>query len=204
VTDVEGAVERLLVEHERAGSPLARYLRSGVADAETKRRLAGLGIEASPELLGWFGRLDGVDQDRHVRDRGGRPGALGLCPGGYPFDLDTAVAMYGRFRDGALALEASASGAMRADDYWRSTWLPIISSEPVWIAVDTTGGASPVWRVDLEPDYLEETAQVCPDLASFLDAATAAFQRGDYRWDEELGRLVMADGTRAPEAPTCG
>jgi hypothetical protein len=189
VPTVEEAFEALLDEHRRIGSPLGQYLRPGRSEAEVRSALRRLELDVPDELVAWFGRQDGIDHERHRRDRaaaGGVGGRLGLYyPNAFPYGLDEAAAQTADLRARRSALVPYVD----PDERWRDDWLAVVMTEPEWVVVEChRGPTAPIWRVSWDVDE-EVSEQVLPGIGAYLEAITSTFRRDRYVWNEEYGLI---------------
>ena len=94
MSELVDALERLMAEHRRVGSPFPDYLLPGLDPATIRAQIATIGLEAPDEAVELFAWHNGVDHDRYISDGAG----IGY---GRLFDdvffgtLDEAIAYYG-------------------------------------------------------------------------------------------------------------
>lgn len=197
LTELRAALDDLVAEHTRAGSPLARHLRPGLAAEVVAARLAAAGLEPASDAIGLYGWADGIDQASWHREA---PGARGLELFPYAFfsDLGTALEDYARMR--AMTEETLAAGAgAPGDDLWRPSWLPIFEEAPGWYGLDCASatGPSPVWIMYWDSTDIDPTRQVFAGLTLMIRALIARFRAGAYSWSEEHRRLLADEAILA-------
>jgi hypothetical protein len=196
--DLERAIDALLIEHDRAGSPLRAFLRPGVEPARLASVLGAAVGTAAPLLASWYGRFDGIDQAAYEATRGKRV-ALGLFPLGFPLTLVDASETFSDLREQAERLGEWTQ--RQSDDYWKRSWWPIITAEPATIAVDAGGSVD---RIEWDPERGPVVDTLCPSLGAFLTAIADGFRSGTYVWSEDAGVLQMSDPAATPAPPSCG
>lgn len=193
------AWDEVLGEHDRVGSPLRRFLRPGGPAREIEAGLLAHGVTPLPSLVWWYQQVPGVDQAAYEAVRGHRV-ALGLFPGGYPLTLDEAADTHVRVREQAERLEQWTERHWRADEYWKTSWWPIMSAEPATIAVDADES---IVRVEWNAERGPVVDVLCPSLVAFFAAIADAFRSETYAWSEDGGLLQMSDPTASPAPPSC-
>jgi hypothetical protein len=195
MTELSQAFDTLLAEHDRVGSPLRRYLRSGHPQVDVQAMLASAGLAIQPELVEWFGLHDGADQVAHDRSRGGRVGLLSLLPADETYSIGGALGA----RDKALELASSS----RFEPRWRPEWLPLIVHGDDFLAFDTRADqAQRVWRLSWDVDEWEAlTRPICTSLASWLRAGNLRFRAGAYAGTRSTADSSGSTGRRRPSGP---
>jgi hypothetical protein len=192
------ALEALLEEHDRVGSPLRDRLVPGTPPDQTEAAIRGLGLTPTPELLDLFAW-------HAVRDMPGEDARITWFWPASPLRLDEAVSSYrqsmqlGGVTPEELIEHLAASGpGSTLTGFWRSDWFPILSGEPEeYAAVCALNGEhlveSRVWRQNWHPHDSFQSAQIAPSLTSFVDRIVELFRAGAYVWDAEQRDIATVD-----------
>src|SRR5262245_50068337 len=94
MSSLTDALDRLLLEHERVGSPVPRFLRSGLPPAIAQARIeAVLGIPPHPDLVELFAWHDGIDDERWAHEGAGT-GFARMFADAHFAPLDDAIGEY--------------------------------------------------------------------------------------------------------------
>ena len=129
MSDVVDRFDALVDGLGRLGSPIGRFLRPGQSATAVESATQSLGLAAPDELVEWFGRHDGPDDDAlQVADAGASP--LELFPGIRPLTLAQAVSHCADMRRSAEDLGDEAAL------FWRSSWFPILYGPGSTFAVE--------------------------------------------------------------------
>lgn len=197
------ALDALVVEHDRIGSPLRSRLGPGVPRAKVEEALLGLGLSAPEELIELFAWHEIRDEpDDRSRIEWFWPAA--------PLTLDESVRTYRqviRVGTGALT-RAEFDELVRTVDprdsftgFWRDDWLPFLYGSPEEYALEcgSSGGEAAVWRVSWHPDTGFPTMQLAPSLTAFVARVVELFRLGGYAWSAEYSSLVTVDEVFARE-----
>lgn len=191
------ALDELVSEHDRVGSPLRSRLGPGRPRPDVETALAGIGLSAPDqvvELCGWREILDDPSDQSRV---------AWFWPAA-PYRLDEAVEVYRRSVEiggvppqEADGLDGQASAASTYTGFWRTDWLPFLYGSPEVYAVECGSEAGSttlaVWRVNWHPDPGFETVQVADDLTSFVARIVELFRIGAYAWNNELQSIEPVD-----------
>jgi hypothetical protein len=183
MTDLVDALEALLAEHRRIGSPLPRYLRPGAPAAEVRRTIeAAVGSDPPDDLVELFAWHDGTDHDAWRRDDVAA-GFARLFGDTYFAPLDDAVASR------AESLEIEATVARHADPgstipIWRTPWFPAFSQGWEDYAVDCgDAGRGRVYAPSWQPPPDVGPGPRFRDLRHLVDSVVRRFRAGAYAWD---------------------
>ncbi len=194
------ALDQLVVEHDRIGSPLRSRLGPGVPRSKVEAALGGLGLSAPGELVELFAWHE-------IRDDPGDRSRIEWFWPAAPLRLDEAVRTYReviQVGEGALT-RAAFDELVRSFDprdsfngFWRDDWFPILYASPEEYAIECgpdAGGAAEaaVWRVTWHPDAGFPTMQLAPSLTAFVTRVVELFRLGGYVWNEEYRSLETID-----------
>ena len=184
MSELTDALDRLMLEHRRIGSPVPDFLRPGSEPAKIRKRIAALGLEPPDDAIELFSWHDGSDNGRYVSSGAGV---------GYPriFDdvffgtIDEAVAYYRK----CLQIDRDVAGvyADDADRIWQLSWFPPFSGGlPTYgIECDPASPArgrifEPWWHPPIE-DPIRPRFR---NLTHLVESVVRRFEAGAYSWDE--------------------
>jgi hypothetical protein len=190
MTDVPARLETLIEGLTALGSPIGQYLRPGRSITEVQAALGSLALVPSEELLDWFARHDGPD-DEEFENADARASPLELFPGVRPLTLNDGVELCGQMR--ASAEELGEDARM----FWRPSWFPILVGPGSTFAVgcdvqDSTGTAA-IWRSVSHPGP-SQTGIVAASLTDLLDRWIAEIRAGSVFWHADYRSLEPRDG----------
>lgn len=152
MSDPRPALEALLGELARKGSPLAGHMRPGLHADEIVSRMSAVGAHPHADVVSVYAWHDGFDRSRMPTSP---EGLVSLFPSHREFNpLDETLQLYARWREMAEADAAvpvrHADGSWRAPDpeqVWSRSWFPIFQgggSEVIFISNDEDH-AGAVW-----------------------------------------------------------
>jgi hypothetical protein len=180
-------LEELLEAQEASGSPLRRYLRPGLDEAEVRDRLRAIGLEAPAELIELYGWHDGADQEAWEAD--GSQLILDFMPYAAFNPLSKASADYVDLKDAWQATPLYGQYLAGSDPgfgYWRTEWFPVFESDRWRHAIDCHAAReAPVWHVYFEPS--PPTRVRHSSLAALVDELIDGYRKGVCYWDQKAG-----------------
>ena len=177
---VSEAIELLVAEHDRIGSPLRRYLHPGLAPSIVQKTLASLDLEPASALVELWSSYDGLDSELLNKEQPRT--SLFIAANLWWAKLSDSVSYY------QLNLEQSALSAPFLDwDTWLPEWFPLFSiGGSGWIAADLrTPGPHLVSVSFLDP--LGPPVAVELTVEGYLIALVEQFREGHYIWEEGEG-----------------
>jgi hypothetical protein len=197
MSELVEALERLMLEHRRVGSPLADFLRPGLEPAAIREQIAPLGLEPPDEAVELFAWHDGTEHDRYVATRAG----IGY---GRLFDdvffgtLGETIAYYEN------CLEIDRGTAMfdeEAEPTWRLSWFPPFSAGLPTYGIECDA-ASPVRAMVFEPwwhpPFEEPIRPRFRSLTHLVQSVVRRFEADGYWWDRTDGFLMARDDVLEP------
>ena len=84
------------------------------------------------------------------------------------------------------------------DDFWNSSWFPVLDLERGFIAVDISTRTGDVWLVWFESVETDPNRRIATSLSRFLSGVADQFESGEYVWDKGEGILDSPDGFGVP------
>lgn len=190
MTDVPARLDALIEALTDLGSPIGQYLRPGRLPADIRAALGSLPLVPPEELLDWFARHDGPDDNAYGQaDALASP--LEAFPGVRLLTLDEAVELCGQMRESADELGED------AQMFWRPSWFPILVGPGSTFAVDCEAQDSPetavIWR-SLSHPAPSQTGIVAESLADLLDKWIGEIRAGNVYWHADYRSLEPRDG----------
>lgn len=189
MTDVPTRLETLIETLTALGSPIGQYLRPGRSMTDVPTALGSLGLVPSEELLDWFARHDGPN-DEEFENADARASPLEFFPGVRPLTLDEAVELCGQMR--ASAEELGEDARM----FWRPSWFPILVGSGSTFAVDCevqdSTATAAIWRSVSHPGP-SQTGVVAASLANLVDKWVAEIRAGSVYWHADYRSLEPRD-----------
>jgi hypothetical protein len=182
------AIDELLTEHSRIGSPVPGYILPGRPEAEVKERLTALGLDPAADVVEYFTWQDGIDNARWRREAGGGGTFLALYPLYESASLEEAGRLYSTNRE-VSAKVYGIDPQSRIDipqvGYWAQTWLPLFLGD-YSLAVDCRGGqTSVVWGQASHPGW-GATTPLYGSLAGLVADIASRFRSGVFSWNAVL------------------
>ena len=184
------ALDALVEEHDRLGSPIGDYLRPGTPPATVAAHLEGLGLTAPPDVVELYGWADGTDEAAWQAAAGPAP-FLRFVGDAYFPTLDDARRWCRNIRDLAAIAAYDSDGALAPDELWHPTWFPVLRQDRGEFAVACSSGAATVHSVVWETG----PGQTYPNLIEFIRNAASEL-REHFVWlpdDKVLLRREVAD-----------
>jgi hypothetical protein len=187
--ELTGHLEELLKAQEASGSPLRRYLRPGLDEAEVRDRLRAIGLQAPVELVELYGWHDGTDQEAWYAD--GHESPLDFMPYATFPALEAAIADYLDLKEiwqHTPLYGQYLAGSDPGFGYWRTEWFPVFESEHSRHAIEcTTKPVAPIWHVYFEPS--PPTAVRHKSLDELIEELTDLVRRKICYWQEQASNL---------------
>jgi hypothetical protein len=187
VSELTEALEALMGEHRRIGSPVPRYLRPGLpADDVRGQIVATVGHDPPADAIEPFAWHDGIDEEAWRRDSAGT-GFARLFGDAYLAPLANAIRHY---RERIETDETAAQFSMPGDavQTWKPSWFPVFSEGWETYGVECDPGSPDRGRV-YDPSW-DPPADVGPgprfrDMRHLVESAIRRFQAGAYVWNAE-------------------
>jgi hypothetical protein len=187
MSDLLDALDRLLAEHRRIGSPVPDYLRPGVAGADVIRAVDGTtGFQPPDELVELFEWHDGIDNDRWVGDSAGT-GFARLFGDTHFAPLDECVTAFHE------AIEIDRQAAMYAPgdvdaSIWQRSWFPVFTGgwETYTIECADAGLRGRVHDVYWHPPIGDPKQPRFLSLTHLVRSVVRRFEADGYWWDPSL------------------
>ena len=159
------------------GAAIATRLAQGADASAVRSALRQAGLDASDDVLTWFGWHNGTDANR------GEPiGVVEIAPGAELCTLDQACHEYAQAIRGARELAAHAQVRLPAEACWSLSWLPMLRLfGKGYVAVDVDSGeVFLAWH----DDEVDAPVPTWPTLAALARWITEQFATGNYRVDD--------------------
>jgi hypothetical protein len=185
VSDLTDALDRLIDEHRRIGSPLDRFLRPGISPDDARASLAGLGLAPHEDLVELYAWHDGCDEDAY-RDTGAGVGFPRLFANVFFGPVARAVVLYRE----SLEIDRNVVATYGDPDAatWRRTWFPPFSGGSPVYAVEcdeSAATAGAVYEVNWHPPLEDPIRPRFRDLTHLVESVERRFRAGGYWWDAE-------------------
>jgi len=185
VTDPTQALDALLAELTRRGSPLANFLEPGLPAGQVEARLAKLGAEPHPDVIKLYAWHNGFDRFRVPVSENG---FVSLVPFQEFNPLEEVAEVYVEWRQRAESEGATPvrhrDGLWRTidpEDMWSRRWFPIFQgagSEVIFID-NRDGSAGSVWRHPVQ----DSPHRLYGSLAEAMDSVRQALMDGRLQLD---------------------
>ena len=189
MSELVDALERLMLEHRRIGSPVPDFLLPGLDPPAIRARIATLGLEAPDEAVELFAWHDGTDNDRYL-STGAGIGYARLFDDVFFGTLDEAIEYYGE------CLEIDRNVGSMYEDYeptWRLSWFPPFSGGLPTYGIECDA-ASPVRGMLFAPEWhppIEEPIRPrFRSLTHLVQSVVRRFEADGYWWDSKVGFLM--------------
>jgi hypothetical protein len=211
VSELSDALDALLAEHTRIGSPAPGYLRPGLpADDVARQIAASVGFDPPAELTDLYAWHDGFDNDAWRRDDVAA-GFARLFDDTYFAPLADAVASR---RESIQIDETTATYAEpgTAPQSWKPSWFPAFCQGWDDYGVECQPGLAHgrIYAPSWQPPAEFGPGPRFRDLQHLLESVIKRFQAGGYRWDrgqrflvaewDVIDRLAEVEGSEAPSA----
>lgn len=188
MTDVSSALEALVAELTRGGSPIATFLEPGLSEKEVRSRLAAAGAHAHPDVVSLYGWHNGFDRFRVPTTS---QGMVSLVPSHPEFNpLDETLELFSglvktanqevevphRLPDGSWV-------TVDPNQIWSQAWFPIFQgggSEVVFINGQREDDGS-VWVHPIQ----DSPRRLFDSLTAAADAVRQALADGRLLLDEK-------------------
>jgi cell wall assembly regulator SMI1 len=187
MTELTEALDELMAQHRRIGSPVPGYLRPGLPADDVRRRIvATLGLDPPADVIDPFAWHDGIDEEAWRRDGAGT-GFARLFGDAYLAPLADAIRHY---RERIETDETTARYSMPGEalQTWKPSWFPVFSEGWETYGVECDPG-SPNRGLVYDPSW-DPPAGVGPgprfrNLQHLLESVVRRFQAGGYEWNAE-------------------
>jgi hypothetical protein len=195
---VTEALEAMVAEHDRIGSPLRSRLGPGLPRARVEAALAPLGLTAPEELIelhAWHEIVDAPgDQSRVDWFWSGAPDRLDEAVREYRQSIEIGGVTPAELEEHVRRMTAASTFT----GFWRTDWFPILYGSPETYAIECPPAGEPraagaIWRANWHPDDRFPTMRVAPSLTAALEGIVELLRLGAYAWDAEHGSLVPVD-----------
>ena len=184
MSELADALDALVAEHRRIGSPLPNYLRPGApADVAREQIRATVGGQPPDDLVDLFSWHDGTDKDAWRRDEAGT-GFARFFGDTHFATLATAVKVYA---DSIETDEITARYSMTgtAPQLWTPSWFPAFATGDV-VAVECDAASKDlgaVYDVNWHPPTSDVHVPRFRDLLHLAQSMVRRFEAGGYWWD---------------------
>jgi hypothetical protein len=193
------ALDALLDELTRRGSPLATYLRPGLPRDEIAARMSAVGAVPHPDVISLFAWHDGFDRFQVPVSS---EGLVSLVPSHMEFNpLNELLDTFSSWRKFALSEgQVKYRGPLGSwiyldpDELWPPTWFPIFEgggSEVIFIS-NEAGDPGSVWRHPVQ----DQPLRLYDSLATAADDVRGALVEGRLLLDS-LGVFTLESRTRS-------
>jgi hypothetical protein len=185
MSGLAAALDDLMSEHRRIGSPVPRYLRPGLpSEAVRERIVSELGLDPPDPVLELFAWHDGIDHDAWRGDDAA-PGFARMFGDTYFAPVADAIGMY---RESVEIDEATARFAFEDDvpRIWRPSWFPAFCDGWETYAVECgpeSQDRGRVYDVHWQPPIDDPPRARFRDLQHLVESASRRFRAGGYYWD---------------------
>jgi hypothetical protein len=197
MSELVDALDRLMGEHRRIGSPVADFLLPGLHPAAIRARIATIGLEAPDEAVELFAWHNGTDNERYL-STGSGIGYGRLFDDVFFGTLDEAIAYYGE------CLQIDRGVAMMYEDAeptWRLSWFPPFSGGLPTYGIEADPGShdrgmvfEPWWH----PPIDDPTRPRFRSLTHLVQSVVRRFEADGYWWDRTVGFLMTRDDVLEP------
>jgi hypothetical protein len=198
MSELVDALDRLMLEHRRIGSPLPDFLLPGLEPAAIRARIASLGFDPPDEAVDLFAWHNGVDNERYV-STGAGIGYGRLFDDVFFGTLDEAVAYYGD----CLQIDRDVADVYGDPDdaIWRVTWFPPFSAGLPTYGIECDAASpsrgqvfEPWWHPPIEDPIRPRFSS----LTHLVQSVVRRFEADGYWWDHEVGFLMTRDAVLEP------
>jgi cell wall assembly regulator SMI1 len=169
LTELREALDKLVAEHRRLGSPVGDYLRPGLPAADVERQFEALGLPAPPDVVDLYGWADGTDEEAWQGDARQAPFLRFIGDTYFP-NLDGAARWCRTVRELARSTAEASVGALEPDGLWHPSWFPIFRRDRGEFSIVCSRVEAPsvhevVWDVP-------ELGRSFPNLTALMRTAT--------------------------------
>jgi hypothetical protein len=183
VSKLGKALDALLAEHVRIGSPVREFVIAGRSFDEVRGWLIALGIEPAEDLVEFYAFQDGIASSVWRREYGGR-GDLYLFPWYSSPDLHEVEQRYRIHREVSVAAygtEPRQLAEIPEVGYWAASWCPLFIGCRSFAADSRGGRSSTVWAQASQPGC-GPRAPLYPSILDMITDITDRFRQGVYTW----------------------
>jgi hypothetical protein len=179
------ALDELLAQHHRIGSPVPAYLRPGQPAEQVRKRIAAVvGVDPPLDVIELFTRHDGIDDERWEKDDVATCFAR-LFGDSHFAPLGDAVREYReRIETDRTTATYAPDGA--ALETWKRSWFPVLCGGWDTYAIDCDPASpdrgrifDPAW----DPPVGVGAGPRFRDLLHLVRSAVRRFDAGGYTWD---------------------
>jgi hypothetical protein len=187
MSDLLDALERILAEHRRIGSPVPDYLRPGAATVHVERAVRGaLGLEPADELVELFTWHDGIDNDRWAGDSAGT-GFARLFGDTHFAPINDCVTAFHE----AIEIDRQAAVYAPGDvdaSIWQRSWFPAFTlGWETWsVECADTALRGRVYDVYWHPPIDDPKEPRFLSLTHLVRSVVRRFEADGYWWDPSL------------------
>lgn len=179
------ALDALVAQHRRIGSPVPEYLRPGLpADDVRGQIVAAVGLDPPADAIDLFAWHDGIDNDAWERDDVAT-GFARLFGDTHYAPLVDAVRHY-RERIQTEEITAQFSMPGQAVQTWKPSWFPVFSEGWETYAIECDPGSPDrghVYDPSWDPPASAGPGPRFRDMLHLVESAIRRFQAGGYVWD---------------------
>jgi len=185
VGDLSDALETLIAEHLRIGSPVPAYLRPGQHADNVRKQIAALvGVDPPADAFDLFTWHDGIDNERWEKDGAGT-GFARLFGDTHFAPIADAVKEYrDRIETDRRTAEYAIGG--EAPQTWKPSWFPVFCGGWDTYGIECDPNNPDLGRI-YDPAW-DPPPGVRPgprfrSLLHLVQSATRRFEAGGYSWD---------------------
>jgi hypothetical protein len=192
------ALDRLMDQHRRIGSPLPDFLLPGLEPAAIRARIARMGLEPPDEAVELFAWHNGVDNDRYLATRAGI-GYARLFEDVFFGTLEEAVAYY----EECVQIDRTVAETYGEpiDPTWHPTWFPPFSAGLPTYGIEcdaASPGRGSVFEPWWHPPVEDPVRPRFRSLTHLVGSIARRFEADGYRWDTTDGFLMTRDEVLVP------
>jgi len=189
VSELTDALDELIEQHRRIGSPVPKYLRRGLSEDRVRRQIAdAVGVDAHPSLVELFAWHDGLDNEAWERDGAGN-GFARLFGDTHFAPLADAV---GSYRE-SIEIDATTAryAGGEAPVTWGPSWFPAFCEGWDVYGVECKPGPESgfVFLPSWEPPPAIGPGPRFRSLQHLVDSAIRRFRLDGYWWNSAEGFL---------------
>jgi len=189
MSELVDALERLMVEHRRIGSPLPDFLLPGLDPAAIRARIATLGMNAPDEAVDLFAWHDGTDDERYL-STGAGIGYARLFDDVFFGTLDEAIEYYGD----CLQIDRNVMEMYEeAERTWRLSWFPPFSGGRPTYGIECEAESAVhgmLFQPEWHPPIEEPIRPRFRSLTHLVQSVVRRFEADGYWWDGKVGFLM--------------
>ena len=192
MSELVDALDRLMLEHRRIGSPVPDFLLPGLDPAAIRARIVTLGLEAPDEAVELFAWHDGVDNDRYL-STGAGIGYARLFDDVFFGTLEEAIEYYGE----CLQIDRNVGSVYEdAEPTWRLSWFPPFSGGLPTYGIECRCGIARSrhgLRAVVSPAGRGTDPAAISKPTHLVQSVVRRFEADGYWWDGKVGFLMDRD-----------